>query len=38
VLVGVAGGEVISTPLVEIVNGHKPLDPWFLRAADLLSR
>ena len=38
VLVGTSGGEVIRTPLDEVVHGHKPLDPWFLSAADMLAR
>lgn len=38
VLVGTSGGEVVRTPLDEVVNGHKPLDPWFLSAADMLAR
>jgi 6-phosphofructokinase 1 len=38
VLVGVHNGEVITTPLEEVVKGQKPLDPWFLKAADMLAR
>lgn len=38
VLVGTSGGKVITTPLAEVVQGHKPLDPWFLSAADMLAR
>jgi 6-phosphofructokinase 1 len=38
VLVGVCRGEFVATPLEEVVRGHKPLDPWFLRAADVLAR
>jgi hypothetical protein len=29
---------VITTPLEEVVVGKKPLDPWFLKAADMLAR
>ena len=38
VLVGIHGGEIITTPLEEVVKGQKPLDPWFLKAADMLAR
>jgi 6-phosphofructokinase 1 len=38
VLVGIVKGELITTPLAEVVCGHKALDPWFLKAADLLAR
>lgn len=38
VLVGVHNGQVITTPLEEVVVGKKPLDPWFLKAADMLAR
>ena len=38
VLVGTSGREVITTPLDQVVQGHKPLDPWFLSAADMLAR
>jgi len=38
VLVGTSGGKVVTTPLDEVVQGHKPLDPWFLAAADTLAR
>ncbi|MGB7548647.1 MAG: ATP-dependent 6-phosphofructokinase [Terracidiphilus sp.] len=38
VLVGVCKGEVITTPLEEVVVGVKTLDPWFLKAADMLAR
>jgi 6-phosphofructokinase 1 len=38
VLVGVCRGEFVATPLEEVVRGQKPLDPWFLRAADVLAR
>jgi len=37
VLVGVNGGSLITTPLADIVHGTKTLDPWFLKAGDLLS-
>ncbi len=38
VLVGIHKGEIITTPLEEVVVGKKPLDPWFLKAADMLAR
>jgi 6-phosphofructokinase 1 len=38
VLVGVSGGALITTPLEEVVVGKKPLDPWFLKAAEMLAR
>jgi 6-phosphofructokinase 1 len=38
VLVGVVGGEVVTTPLSQVVKGKKPLDPWFLKAAEILAR
>jgi 6-phosphofructokinase 1 len=38
VLVGVCKGELTTTPLEVVVKGHKPLDPWFLKAADMLAR
>jgi 6-phosphofructokinase 1 len=38
VLVGVSGGALITTPLDEVVVGKKPLDPWFLKAAEMLAR
>jgi len=38
VLVGVCKGELTTTPLEVVVHGHKPLDPWFLKAADMLAR
>lgn len=37
VLVGVQGAALLHTPLAEIVNARKALDPWFLKAGDLLS-
>lgn len=37
VLVGTHRGELITTPLSEVVKGKKPLDPWFLKAADILA-
>jgi hypothetical protein len=36
--VGVCKGEVTATPLEVVVRGNKPLDPWFLKMADLLAR
>jgi len=38
VLVGVENGAVITTPLAEVVEGKKPLDPWFIKAAEMLAR
>jgi hypothetical protein len=38
VLVGIVRGELACTPLDEVVSGKKPLDPWFLKAADILAR
>ena len=38
VLVGMHNGQVITTPLEEVAVGKKPLDPWFLKAADMLAR
>lgn len=38
VLVGIINGQVTTTPLEEVVVGKKPLDPWFLKAADMLAR
>ncbi len=38
VLVGVAKGEVITTPLAEVVVGKKPLDPKLLELARVLAR
>ena len=38
VLVGIHKGEIVTTPLEEVVVGKKPLDPWFLQAADILAR
>ena len=37
VLVGMHNGEVATTPLEEVVQGVKPLDPWFLEYADILA-
>ncbi len=37
VLVGMSHGEVITTPLDEVIRGRKPLDPWYLSVADLLA-
>lgn len=37
VLVGIEHGDISMTPLEEVVNEHKPLDPWFLKMADLLA-
>ncbi len=38
VLVGIKHGDISMTPLEEVVNEQKPLDPWFLKMADLLAR
>jgi len=38
VLVGICKGALTTTPLAEVVVGHKPLDPWFLKAADMLAK
>lgn len=37
VLVGVGKGDLITTPLDVVVANKKPLDPWFLAAADMLA-
>ncbi len=37
-LVGMCRGELVTTPLETVVNGVKPLDPWFLKAADVLAQ
>jgi len=38
VLVGMSRGELTCTPLEVVVQGHKPLDPWLLKAADIMAR
>jgi 6-phosphofructokinase 1 len=38
ILVGMSRGEVITTPLETVIRERKPLDPWYLSAADLLAR
>lgn len=38
VLVGMHDGAVATTPLAEVVQKVKPLDPWFLKYADILAR
>jgi 6-phosphofructokinase 1 len=38
VLVGTIQGVPGTTPLEEIVGKQKALDPWFLKAADMLAR
>jgi 6-phosphofructokinase 1 len=38
VLVGVAKGEVVATPLDEVVTGKKPLDPRLMEMARVLAR
>jgi len=38
VLVGIEKGEIITTPLAEVVTGHKPLDPKLFELARVLAR
>jgi len=38
ILVGEKKDTIITTPLEEVVVGKKPLDPWFLKAADVLAQ
>ena len=38
ILVGMNKGEIVTTPLEEVVVGKKPLDPWYIQAADILAR
>ena len=38
VLVGMSRGELTCPPLEVVAQGHKPLDPWFLKAADIMAR
>ena len=38
VLVGVVKGEVVATPLDEVVTGKKPLDPRLMEVARVLAR
>jgi 6-phosphofructokinase 1 len=38
VLAGICNGSLVTTPLDEVIRGKKPLDPWFLKAAELLAR
>ncbi|MDR3735112.1 MAG: ATP-dependent 6-phosphofructokinase [Acidobacteriaceae bacterium] len=37
VLVGIINGALACTPLEVVVKGKKPLDPWFLKAADIMA-
>jgi 6-phosphofructokinase 1 len=37
VLVGIINGALACTPLDVVVKGKKPLDPWFLKAADIMA-
>jgi len=37
VLVGIIKGELVCTPLEVVVKGKKPLDPWFLKAAEIMA-
>lgn len=38
ILVGMSKGEIVTTPLEDVVVGKKPLDPWYIQAADILAR
>lgn len=38
ILVGIEKSEVITTPLEVVVKSKKPLDAWYVTAADLLAR
>ena len=38
ILVGVTKGALSYTPLEEVVVGHKPLDPWFMKSAEMLAK
>jgi len=38
VLVGVVKGEVVATPLDEVVSGKKPIDPRLMEVARVLAR
>ncbi len=38
VLVGMHSGQVITTPYAEVIAGKKPLDAWFLKAAEVLAQ
>ena len=38
VLVGVSGGNVISTPIAQVVEATKPLDSALLELAEVLAR
>jgi 6-phosphofructokinase 1 len=38
ILVGIIKSELIATPLEEVVASRKPLDPWFLKAMDMLAK
>jgi len=38
VLVGIIKGELAFTPLEVVVKGKKPLDPWSLKAAEIMAR
>ncbi len=37
VLVGTSGDHFVYTPLEQVVNGRKALDPWYLKAAEIMS-
>lgn len=37
-LVGIHKGDTITTPLKEIAGKDKPLDPWFLKMAEMLAK
>jgi hypothetical protein len=38
VLIGIHKGAPVATPLAEIAGKDKPLDPAFLKMADMLAR
>lgn len=38
ILAGCSHGELVTTPLEEVVTAQKSLPPWFLKAADMLAR
>lgn len=38
VVIGQVKDEVVSTPLEEVINNHKPLDPELLKLAGILAR
>jgi len=38
VLVGMHKGDILTTPYEEVIVGKKPLDPWFVKTAEMLAR